>query len=185
MILKMKRMEINWDDIIEYKSYPRSMGFYSNKFKKIYLNPITSKYTVFHKYLVDHEKKHYILYNKYKNPVVLLILNTLHEWHTIFLYSSNHDVMVESTKCLIEFKKLQFSREEINEFNSQFLSKFLSFDWFNQKLLEYLRPDDYGMVLLVSTIMYCLSTTNIINYIFLNIIAFLIIRIVKKFLKMS
>lgn len=177
-------MGINWDQIIEYKSYPRGMGFYSRKFNKIFINPIVLNYPTFHKYMLEHEKSHYMIYNKYNNPILLLILNVLLEWYTVFLWSIKSGVLVESTKCLSDFSKITFSKEEIESFNSQFLSQYLSIGWLNQKLMDYLRPDDYGMVLLITSIFFVVKP-EILAFIIINSIAFLLIRLIKRKMRLT
>jgi len=60
-------VEVDWDNVIEYESYPRKLGFYSNKYNKMYFNPIILKYPVYHEYLLEHEKRKRV-YGRFNFP---------------------------------------------------------------------------------------------------------------------
>lgn len=128
-------------DLIVYENYPRGLGFYSAFFDKIYLNPIVKKYSRYHEYLIEHETSHYI-YSK-KNSYVAFILNLLLEWRDFVRQIICIRLAWENYKCQNEFNQLSFSREEIDNFQEIFLAETGSSTWFNDKLMELLRPDGY------------------------------------------
>jgi len=174
-------VDVDWNKVIEYKSYPRSLAFYSIKHNKIYVNPILFKYPVAHNYHLEHEKRHYTIYNKYKNLLILFTLNLMHEWHSVF---TQLRLIRESTSCYNEYRKIHFSKEEIVKFDSEFLPKFPSQEWVIQILYECLRPDDYGIILLCTILTYPLLGNSANTFYFLfNLFGFIVLRIVKKFNK--
>jgi len=134
-------VEVDWEKVIEYKNYPRGLAFCSRKHNKIYINPITRKYQDYHKFLLEHEKGHYVIYNKHKTRIIQFFLNLAHDWYSSFTqYKIPKE---ERKKCNEEFRKIRFSEKEKEEFDSEFLPKKFSGEWFEQKLYEHFRPERF------------------------------------------
>lgn len=127
------------NDFIEYKCYPRSLGFYSKYKNKIYLNPIVKKYPCLQKYLIAHETCHYHIRNR--SGFSVFVLNLLLEWKDFFVLNFNPFLVWEYHKCNSEFNKQSFSSEEIDAFKQEFLPDTLSNQWFVDFAYALLRPD--------------------------------------------
>ena len=53
---------IDWENIIVYHEVPffTPSGFYQFKYNKIYIHKLVKEYQEFHRYILAHEKEHYI-----------------------------------------------------------------------------------------------------------------------------
>jgi len=180
-------VEIDWDKVIEYKSYPRGLAFYSEKHNKIYVNPILLKYPLAHEFHLEHEKKHYIISNKHKkNFFKRFVLNLKHEWCSFFAQYTDSKCKKELNKCYNEFRKIRFSEKEIEEFNSKFLFKFPSRKWLEYTLYEYLRPETFVILLIaigLAIFFYLCSNFNTSVFWFVLFLGIFSMFCFKKFVR--
>jgi len=137
---------INWDDIIEYQSFPDHIAF--NYGDKIYINPIVKKYPDYHKHILKHEKIHYI--NRTKHSVIKFIDNLLLEWEEFFILYifSTSNFRKQFHECNSEFKQLVFSNNDRNEFRRKFPTKF------GDQLYINFRPDNWFMVGIMAFLLF-------------------------------
>jgi len=115
-------------NLIEYKNYPiMTLAFYSGKHNKIYISPLAKKHPRLHKYLIEHETKHY--YCNKKSIYLAYLCHYLVDWIDVIKLLDLR-LTCEVIKSGKEFRKINFSKEEIDNFNVEFSTEKYSKDWY-------------------------------------------------------
>jgi hypothetical protein len=79
---------ICWENIIEYTDIPLpAPGIFWIPSNKIYIQSSVKRHQLYHEYLIEHEKKHYINYNSKRNFCIKVIKEIWMEWcDTLTMY---------------------------------------------------------------------------------------------------
>lgn len=94
---------ISWDEIIIYHYIPTERtGVFWIPSNKIYVYSLVKKFDFFHKYILDHEKKHYANYNCSKHYVIRIILDIWNEWKGAWKNTFNEDLIKDKEKYMEE-----------------------------------------------------------------------------------
>lgn len=144
----------NWSEIIVYHDilYKNNAVFWMPS-NKIYIYYLVKKYDVFHEYILDHEKKHYLTFNCDNNIVIKIILDICNEWSGAWINTTNKELKnnkIQYMKELSEIKKNKIMIKNIHIFMEKLCEiKPTRKIWLYSKIVEYLRPDSKILILLI------------------------------------
>jgi hypothetical protein len=173
---------MNDSDIIIYKSYPGSIGFYSPNHHKIFINPIVKKYSVYHDYLINNEKGHY---NNATQGILLCFIKNLNldykDWIKVAI---NPKIRKEAIECEREFNSIEFTENEIVDYENAFSLERFSKEWFISLLYVLFRPDGYLFGPLIVYVVFDFYHTRIIS-LFSSLICFFSIYYLRNLHKIK
>ena len=146
--------KINWEEIIIYHDilYKYNAIFWMPS-KKIYIYNLVKKYDVFHEYVLEHEKKHYLNFIYSKNMLIGIILDIWNEWIGGWKNTINKELINNKRQYMIELSNIKKNQTIIKDINV-FMEKLGEIKptkkiWIYSKIVEYLRPDSKVLMLFI------------------------------------
>lgn len=164
--------QLNWEDIITYHDIPyKTSGVFWSPSNKIYVNNHVKNYQIFHDYIINHEKTHYLNYNSDENYIKKILKEILIEWHGGYICTINKELKNEIKKYKNEFLKMNEGNIIKNENTFIDILSETKADYHQllySKIVKFFRPDSkYFFILLVIIIfleIFWLESIGVFNF---------------------